>query len=57
MADVKPRTEKRKSYDTYAGRNKRTRIDGQFCPHLIDMLRAPRLVRAQPVSTPHPRPH
>ena len=41
MPDVKQRALKRKSYETYAGRTRRTRIDRQFCAHLIDMLRSP----------------
>jgi hypothetical protein len=31
----------RKSYDTHAGRRRRTKIDGQFAARLIEMLRSP----------------
>jgi hypothetical protein len=40
MNDVTNRTSKDK-HDTHAGRKRRTRIDGQFIAHLIDMLRSP----------------
>src|SRR5262249_46295166 len=40
MSDVSRRDNKRKQ-GTYAGRNRRTQIDGQFAARLIDMLRSP----------------
>jgi len=40
MNDVSRRDNKRKQ-GTYAGRNRRTQIDGQFAARLIDMLRSP----------------
>jgi hypothetical protein len=40
MGDVSSTNNKRK-YGTYAGRNRRTQIDGQFAARLIDMLRSP----------------
>jgi hypothetical protein len=40
MTHVKQHPHQRK-HDTCAGRTRRTKIDGQFAPHLIDMLRSP----------------
>jgi hypothetical protein len=40
MGDVS-RTNNKRKQGTYAGRNRRTQIDGQFAARLIDMLRSP----------------
>jgi hypothetical protein len=40
MGDVSSTNNKRK-HGTFAGRNRRTQIDGQFAARLIDMLRSP----------------
>lgn len=41
MQDVTSHGRSRKSYDTRAGRRRRTTIDGQFAPRTIKMLRSP----------------